>query len=166
MSNPNGILFDDPQAKPLSTTGQPQAGAYYLFFLTGTLTPANVYADGSLATPLSQTPAAAQPSTTADSAGRMNPIYMDPSVIYRVQLFNAVGVKLEDTDPYVVPGAPNAGSIGKFLSPPTPAETSAGSVIVAYQYAPGDIRRYGALVDGSTVDTTAINASVLQNNAG
>jgi len=50
MTAPTGILFVDPQIKPLSPTGAPQAAAYQLFFLTGTLTPANVYADGALTT--------------------------------------------------------------------------------------------------------------------
>jgi len=100
---PTGILFYDGQAKPLSTGGQFMAGCYYQFFLTGTTTATNVFADGNLTTPLNQTPGAAQPSTTADSAGRFNPIYLNPATIYRVQLFTQLGVKLEDIDPYVVP---------------------------------------------------------------
>lgn len=107
MTLPTGVLFYDPQVKPISTLGLPQAGAYLLFFLTGTMTPANVYADGALTTPLSQTPGATQPSCTADSAGRFNQIYLNPATIYRVQLFNILNVKLEDTDPYVPPGISN-----------------------------------------------------------
>jgi hypothetical protein len=102
---PTGILFSDPQIKPLSATGQPQAGAYLLFFLTGTRTAADVYVDGLLTTPLSQTPGATQPSCTADSAGRFNPIYLNPATTYRVQMYTADGVKIEDADPYVPTGA-------------------------------------------------------------
>jgi hypothetical protein len=105
---PPGTLFYDPQAKPLSTFGVPMPGAYYLFFLTTTLTAANVYADGALTTPLSQTPGQAQPSTTADANGRFNPIYLNPATTYRVQLFNSSGVKLEDVDPYVPSASLNA----------------------------------------------------------
>lgn len=101
MTSPTGVLFVDPQAKPLSTVGQFQAAAYLLFYLTGTTTPANVYADGLLATPLSQVPGTSQPSCTADSAGRFNPIYLNPATLYRVQMYTALGVKIEDTDPYV-----------------------------------------------------------------
>jgi hypothetical protein len=155
MSTPTGILFFDPQSKPLSTTGQPQAGAYYLFYLTGTLTAANVYADGALSTPLSQTPGTTQPSCTADSAGRFNPIYMSPSVVYRVQLYSSVGVKLEDTDPYVVPGSPSATFIGAALYPPVTAE---GATVVNGQYNYGVVDRYGTNTTPGTTDiTTAVN---------
>lgn len=101
MTTPTGVLFYDPRPKPLATNGTFQPGAYYLFYLTGTTTPTNVYADGLLATPLSQTPGANQPSCTADSSGRFNPIYLNPATIYRVQLYNSIGVLQEDTDPFV-----------------------------------------------------------------
>jgi hypothetical protein len=103
MTTPTGFLFYDPRSKPLSTTGVFQAGSYYQFYTTGTTNLANVYADGALTSPLSQVPGAAQPSTTADGFGRFVPIYLNPAVIYRVQLYNSVGQLLEDTDPYVVP---------------------------------------------------------------
>ena len=109
MTAPTGILFSDPQTKPLSTTGQFQAGCYWLFYLTGTTTPANVYADGNLTTPLSQTPGASQPSCTADSAGRFNQIYLEfGNDLPSLQLYNSLGVKLEDTDPFVVPLSANS----------------------------------------------------------
>lgn len=165
MSNPTGVLFVDPQAKPLSTVGQPQAGAYLLFYLTGTTTPANVYADGLLTTPLSQVPGTTQPSCTADSAGRFNPIYMDPAVIYRVQFYNAGGSKLQDTDPYVPPGVGNQASIGAVLFPRTGAESAASITPSFYWYPPGDVRRYGALGNGSTDDTAALQAAVAVLNA-
>src|ERR1700680_4750422 len=98
---PTGILFNDPRAKPLSVSGQFQAGAYYQFYLTGTTNIANVYADGALTTPMDQTPHTGM--TTAAGDGRLLPIYMDPKVIYRVQLYNAANQLLEDTDPHVVP---------------------------------------------------------------
>lgn len=94
MTTPTGILFSDPQVKPLGTTGQFQAGCYLYFFVTGTTTQTNVYSDGDLTTPINQ-------PVTADSTGRFVPIYMDPSVVYRVQMFTAGNVKIEDTDPYV-----------------------------------------------------------------
>ena len=107
MTTPTGSLLTDPRVKPLSTTGQPQAGCYYCFFLTGTLTLANVYADGLLATPLSQpTPGSVNPAagTVSDSAGRFVPIYLNPATVYRAQLYTAAGALLEDTDP-IVPAA-------------------------------------------------------------
>ena len=159
MTTPSGIIFTDPQAKPLSTTGQPQAGAYLLFFLTGTLTPAPVYADGFLATPLSQVPGAAQPSCTADSAGRFNVIYMNPVITYRVQLFNAGGSKLEDVDPYIPPGVGNAATLGEILFPQTPQEAAALVTPATYSYDSwrgDDVRRFGMVSDGVTDNTAAL----------
>ncbi len=162
---PAGILFSDPQIKPSSTTGQQQAGAYLLFFLTGTLTPANVYADGLLTTPLSQTPGSSQFSCTADSAGRFNPIYLDPAVIYRVQFFNSVGVKLDDTDPYISGGLASisAETIGKFIYPKTAAEISLSVTPTNFQYPADpciDPRRYGADPTGVSDSTTAVQTAL------
>src|SRR5258706_8030536 len=112
MSSPLGFLFFDPRAKPLSTAGIYQPGCYLQFYLTGTTTFTNVYADGNLTTPLSQTPISG--NTTAAADGRFVPIYLDPSTIYRVQLYSAVGILLEDTDP-----------------------------VSGYGYWIGDIRKYG-----------------------
>lgn len=94
MTAPAGVLFYDGRAKPLSQTGVFQPGCTLQFFLTGTTTPANVYADGALTTPLSQ-------PITAASDGRFVPIYLNPATIYRYQLFNNVSVMQEDIDPFV-----------------------------------------------------------------
>lgn len=107
MPTPTGNLFVDPRVKPLSTTGQFQAGCYYCYFLTGGTTPTPVYSDGLLTTPLSQpTPGSVNPSagTVSDSAGRFVAIYLNPAIIYRAQLYSAAGSLLEDTDPYVPAG--------------------------------------------------------------
>lgn len=130
MATPTGALFYEPLDKPLSAAGQVMAGAYRLFYLTGTTTPTNVYADGALTTPLSQVPGQAQPSCTADGNGRFNAIYLDPNIIYRVQLFSQGGILLQDVDPYV-PAQPGSsyqtgtftiGSTG-FVSNPSATAT-------------------------------------------
>lgn len=162
MTTPTGSLFNDPQAKPLSTIGLPQAGAYWLFYLTGTTTPTNVYADGLLTTPLSQVPGTTQPSCTADSAGRFNQIYLNPSTIYRVQLYNSLGVKLEDTDPYVPPGIPSSTTIGGLIFPVIAAETavgfSAASLTLTYPY--GNMLRYGIVANSTSA--AAANTTIIQ----
>lgn len=109
MTTPTGALFYDARAKPLSTTGQFQAGCYLCFLVTGGTTPANVYADALLTTPLSQpTPGSVSPTggTVSDSAGRFVAIYMDPTVTYRYQLYSAAGSLLEDIDPFLPSGGP------------------------------------------------------------
>jgi Pectate lyase superfamily protein len=170
MSTPTGILFYDPQVQMFSAISQQHAGAYYLFFLTGTLTVAHVYTDGLLTTRLPQVPGAAQPSCTADSAGHFNPIYLNPRTIYRVQLFTAGGVKLKDTDPYVPPApyVPTQADIGALLYPQTSAEIAAGSTPVNVWLAPGNVLRYGTNTNPGTTDmTAAIQAALNQStNAG
>jgi hypothetical protein len=72
------------------------ASSYYLFFLSGTSTPTNVYQLGAPATTFSPTG-----KVTSDAFGRFPAIYLDPSVIYRVQFFNSANVMQWQQDPYV-----------------------------------------------------------------
>jgi hypothetical protein len=71
------------------------ANSYYLFFLSGTSTPTNIYQNGTLTTAF---PAGNR--VTSDAYGRFAPIYLDPSIIYRVQFFNSAGVRQWQVDPY------------------------------------------------------------------
>lgn len=87
----NTYLFFDWRARPLSITGDIMPGAVLKFFLTQTTTPAPVYADASLQTELGT-------EVTADEDGHFPPIYMDGSVTYRAQLFDADGVLQPDGD--------------------------------------------------------------------
>jgi hypothetical protein len=74
------------------------ANSTYKFFLSGTSTPANVYQNGTLTTPFPITG-----NVQADNFGRFPPIYLNPSVIYRVQFFNGANVQQWQQDPYVPP---------------------------------------------------------------
>lgn len=170
MTTPIGILFSDPQVKPLSTVGQPQAGAYLNFYLTGTLTPANVYADGGLTTPLNQ-------PVTADSAGRFVPIYLNPVTFYRVQLYNAGGSKLEDTDPYVVPGMGSQVNILAYGADPSGTFDSTAAFQVAgatgkliycpagtYLVSSGITITGGGLYGDGAYQTTIVTTDTASNN--
>ena len=53
----------------------------------------------------------------------------------------------------------SASSIGLLVWPQTAAESLAGVTPTYYQYAPGDVRRYGARGDGVTDDTAALNSA-------
>jgi hypothetical protein len=157
MSNPTGILYGEPWVKPLSTTGQFQAGCQLNFYLTGTTTPANVYQDGALTTPYAQ-------PITADSAGRFSPIYLSPSTIYKVVLTSAASVTLETTDPYVPPGATQ--SAGQTIWPQSAAESAASVTPTNYNYRWGDVRRYGAVADAAnTYGTSGTDNSAAINTA-
>jgi hypothetical protein len=127
MAFPQGVLFYDPYDKPLSTAGQVQAGCYRKFFVSGTgyVTLQNVFADGALLTVLSQVPGQAQPSCTADGNGRFNPIYLNPALLYGVQLFSAAGTLLQQTDPYV----PKPLEINPVVKPASTSRTSSSLLI-------------------------------------
>lgn len=88
-------------------------GAYYNFYVSGTTNPAQVYQDAGLTLPF---PAASlngsQPLFTvvqADGTGAMPPMFLNPEVIYRVQLYNSTWNLIEDVDPYV-PSMPVTGN--------------------------------------------------------
>ncbi len=102
-----GQLFYDPVARPLSATGVVMPGAYYNFYVSGTTTPAQVYQDAGLTLPF---PAASLNGSAAlftvvqaDGTGAMPPMFLNPSIIYRVQLYNSTWSLIEDVDPYVPP---------------------------------------------------------------
>lgn len=112
-----GQLFYDPFPRPLSSTGTPLPLGYYNFYLSGSTVPAPVYQDALLATPyptLTLPPGGAGGGANyyvvqADVTGTMQPIFMDPTKIYRVQLYNQFNQLIEDQDPYV-PALPGFGS--------------------------------------------------------
>lgn len=102
-----GQLFYDPIARPLSATGTSLPGGYYNFYVSGTTNPAQVFQDAGLTLPY---PAAALNGSSplftviqADGTGAFQPIFLNPKIIYRVQLYTSTWSLLEDVDPYVPP---------------------------------------------------------------
>jgi hypothetical protein len=112
-----GTLLTVPVFRAVDANGLPLAGALLQFYLTGTTTPANVYTSSALTTPLSN-------PVAADSGGLFTPIYLDPTVTYRVQLQNSAAALIRDVDPVNISvteatqAQVNAGSAtGVFVSP-------------------------------------------------
>lgn len=108
-----GQLFYDPVARPLSALGVAMPNAYYNFYVSGTTNPAQVYQDSALSLPF---PAAALNGSSplfsviqADGTGAMPPIFLNPQLIYRVQLYSSTWTLIEDVDPYV-PSMPVTGN--------------------------------------------------------
>lgn len=153
MTTPTGVLFQNPIVKPLSSNGTFLANCTATFFLTGTTTPATVYADGTLTTPLAN-------PVTADASGTFVAVYLDPAVVYRVQIKTSTGTLISDTDPVVpAPGLTQSG-IGFVFYPRTPIEISAGITPVNYFYPQGNVLRYGNnSAPGVTDMTAAFNAA-------
>jgi hypothetical protein len=108
-----GQLFYDPIARPLSAAGFAMPGAYYNFYVSGSTVPATVYQDAALTLPW---PAASLNGSNplfsvvqADGTGAMPPIFLVPTMIYRVQLYSSTWNLIEDVDPYV-PSMPVTGN--------------------------------------------------------
>ena len=87
-----GTLLPTPVFRAVDSGGAPMAGALLQFYLTGTTTAASVYTSSALATPLGN-------PVVADAGGLFVPIYLDPSVTYRVQLQTSGGTVVRDVDP-------------------------------------------------------------------
>jgi hypothetical protein len=105
----------DPYPRPLSAVGATLPLAYYNFYLSGTTTPAPAYQNASLTLPYPGillpflSTSALYNAAQADATGTFQPIFLNPTLVYRVQLYNSVGSLIEDTDPYV-PQMPAVGN--------------------------------------------------------
>lgn len=84
-------LFYAPIFRPLSIAGGILPNAYVQFYLSGTTTPTDVYADADLQTPLDN-------PVVADDDGHFPPIYLDRSISYRAQIYDADDVLQPDGD--------------------------------------------------------------------
>lgn len=71
--------FVSPQQQFISFSGQPYAGGKLFFYISGTSTPTPTYQDEGLTTPNTQ-------PVVLDSAGDAGNIFLDPGIIYKVEL--------------------------------------------------------------------------------
>ena len=103
----SGILHILDQKRLIAPNGR-NVGASIYFYTTGTLTPATVYADALLTTPL------ANPVVVAAGA-QVPAIYLDPAVIYRRRIvWTDATLTPDDVDPYVVPVEGSVSSLRDF----------------------------------------------------
>jgi hypothetical protein len=87
------------------------------------------------------------------------------TIYYRVTSTDPVVIGTSAITFEVVSGAVTQSTIGAALYPRTAAEISAGVTPTTYQYEPGDIRRYGAVGDGTTDNSTAFANALLANDS-
>lgn len=146
---PANVLFASAELKP---------GWKVSFFLSGTSTPTPVYTTS--ARNVSHT----QP-VEADAAGVLPVVYLDPSISYKTLVYDEDDVLQPDfgADPVNDSILSQAG-IGEILYPVVPGgpEDLAGVTPTNFYRYYGDIRRYGAAVDGVTDDTAAWQAATDQ----
>jgi hypothetical protein len=117
----SGTFLSVPVFRAVDANGAPIAGALLQFYLTGTTSPANIYTSASLATGLSN-------PVVADAGGLFVPIYLDPTVTYRVQLQTAGGAVIRDIDPVAAPLSIPGGSVTALALASGAAVTNIGYV--------------------------------------
>jgi len=146
------LLFTLPRAAPVAS-GNSYAGAKLYFYVTTTSTAATVYSNPTLTTPITQ-------PVVASAAGVFQEIYLDESVTYKVVWTTAGGSQLGEVDP--INGPLTAADIGEALYPLSDAETSAGLVEsdLTLWHPYFDVRRYGAIGDGTEDDTQSIEDAI------
>lgn len=181
----HGVLYADPTNKPLSpltSLVRTLPSAIYVFYVEGTTTAAIVYSAGDLSI--------AYPSNIvqADVTGTFPAIFLDPSRVYRVQMFDQFGRRLMDVDPYIPPITTLGTSplsintiTGEVtVTPNTPGGTGAALTVIATQggialntggagFSPGqpEIQLLNTGLTGTATATfTATNKPGSLNNTG
>jgi hypothetical protein len=137
------------------------ANAYYQFAISGSNTPAPVYTNATLTAQFSPTG-----KVTADSYGRFAPIYLDPSVAYRVTLYNSSNVQQWQVDPYetALPTVGKADPYGFTIAPTGEVTTSgpnSGGTGISLTVKAGAIGTAALCLNG----TLAGNSVLIINNS-
>lgn len=149
-------IYSTPRVREFTSSGTVLNGGKLYFYLAGTTTPATVYTSSAMTT------AHAHP-VLATTAGLFPAIWLAAGVSYDVTCKNSAGAVQWTALNYS--DALTADEVGRALYPRTAAEIAAGITPTDYGYAPGDVRRYGAVGDGVADDTVAW-ANCAAANAG
>lgn len=94
----HGVLYVDPTNKPLdplTSLVKLLPFAYYVFYLASSTTPVIPFQNGNLSFAFFSN------VVTADATGAFPAIFLDPTKVYRVQLFDQFNRRIMDVDPYV-----------------------------------------------------------------
>lgn len=134
------VIF--PRQFLVDINGTPRVGAKANFYQSGTTTPITVYTTGAYSTPH------ANPVLSV-SGGLFPAVYVNPAVnpLIKIVITDAADVTLYTEDDIPT-------SAETWIR--TSAENDAGVTPANYLYEPGNARRYGAVGDGLTDDTLAL----------
>lgn len=141
-------LFVLPQQFLLNNVGALIPGAKAYFFAAGTSTAQTTYTEHTLSTAHSQ-------PILADGNGRFPAIYLDETLDYKVQITDSSDVEIYTQD-FIQFGL-TATQIAPLINPRTQTEINESITPVDYLEKPGNVRRYGAVGDGLTNDTSAFD---------
>jgi hypothetical protein len=158
-----GFLFYSPRYRPTNSNGAVLPSSTVQFLYSETDIPAPVYSDVELVFLLSS-------PVQADSTGKYPPIYMDPSIQYRVQLYDRNGVLQEDTDPFVVPsGGSSSGSNGtpgvnavslRVTTPSITVPADSAGVVLDFGGAQGLLTVYNGTTDVTSSSLLQVTSAV------
>jgi hypothetical protein len=109
-----------------------------------------------------QTNANSNPLTLNAAGAAASGLYLEDGVKYKIILKDSAGATVTTQDDVRCPLYSQA-SIGLLFNPQTSAESSAGITPTNYFREPGDVRRYGAVGDGSTDDYQAFADAISSN---
>ena len=147
-------LFTLPQVVVFDTNAALVSGAKANFYIAGTLTRQNTYTDSALTTPHAN-------PVVADGNGLLDPIYLDATLNYKVDVTDPLDSSLEGYPVDNLTAALTATEVGTALWPTTTAETAAGVTVVNFEKKPRSVWRYGTnTTPGSTDLTTACQAAI------
>lgn len=144
-------IYSTPRVREFTSAGAVLNGGKLYFYLAGTTTPATVYTSSAMTT------AHAHP-VLATTAGLFPAIWLSASVTYDVTCKNSANAVQWTVLNYS--DALTADEVAPLIFPRTAAEIAAGVMPTNYLYAPGDVRRYGAVGDGVTDDRAAIQTAI------
>lgn len=146
------ILFSPPFFRATDITGAPVEGAFLGFYKTGTSTLQPIWSDVSLSIPLTN-------PLQSDGNGWFPAVWLDDALPSYKFVLSAPDVNTPSIPGAVLrTGDPYNTTIAQAQ---TAAETSAFINPVNLSFAPGDVRRYGAVGDGAADDTTAVTNALL-----
>ena len=137
--------------------GEPLAFGLVYTYAAGTTTPQATYVDNTQTTQ--------NPNPVVLNARGEASIWTNPALSYKFVVTDSNGNTIRTVDNVIgfniaVAAGLTSSAIGQALYPETAVEIAANSTPINYSYPPGDVRRYGALLNGTANDAGAIQLAL------